>query len=108
MIFTIKTDKLVTEEALKRRWLAAARKKVILYKLGADEIALDNYLAKNYSITLKSLCLAIILNTKIVADKSGLLITQIKNPELERLARLITFGTGKVSGSKILKYAFEY
>lgn len=108
MVFTIPTSEYVTDEALKNRWLAGARRKIALYRFGADEIALDNYLLENYKITLKPLCLAIILNTKVVADKSGLLITQIQKPRFEKLARLITYGTGKINGSKILQFAFEY
>lgn len=108
MTFIVSTDSVVPAETIAIRWRASTKRKIALYPLNATDKILENYLLKNYNISLKILALKILNNTKIMNDKGGKLITIVTNKELEKLARLITFGTGRLYGSNILKFAFKY
>ena len=52
----------------------AARKKILLYHLGANEVILDNYFKKNNNITLKLLCINILFSSKFNVDFNGNII----------------------------------
>jgi hypothetical protein len=67
------------------------------------EKLLDQHLKENYQMTLNHACYLIILNCSLEEVKDTLTIT-IKNKDLDKLARVITFGTGKLSGSRILPF----
>jgi hypothetical protein len=67
------------------------------------EKLLDQYLKENYQITLNHACYLIILNCTVEELKDTLTIT-IKSKELDKIARIITFGTGRLSGSRILPF----
>ena len=84
-----------------------ARLKVLLLRAGAQEIALNNYLLKKYKINLRVLCLNIINNMQFMTDFENNIIAKTKNKDLDKLARLITYGNGQIQGSPILKWALK-
>lgn len=108
MMFIVSTDGTIPAETIALRWRTSTKRKIALYPLNTTDKILENYLLKKYNISLKILALKILNNTKIMNDKGGKLITVITNKEIEKLARLITFGTGRLYGSNILKFAFKY
>lgn len=84
-----------------------ARIKIIKCKIGAKEKQLDRFLLKNYNAGLKPLCLWILKNMKFNSDLDDNIIVTIRDPELDQLARLITYGNGRMQGSSILKKAIS-
>ena len=89
----------------KVRAFKAAKNKILLYKFGADEKILDHYLKQHSHITLKLLCLNILFHTKFYSDLDGKLVISIDD-KWDRYAKLITYGNGRMNGSKILIRAF--
>ena len=84
-----------------------ARLKVLLLRTGAQEAALNTYLLKKYHISLKVLCLNILNNMQFMNDFNNNIVAKTKNKDLDKLARLITYGNGEVQGSPILKWALK-
>ena len=83
-----------------------ARTKLACYPRNATEIALNQYLLKHYKYTLIEACLALIGACTITTDFNGSLIISWPKKAFNNLATLITFGTGRLVGSPILKCLF--
>ena len=49
----------------------------------------------------------ILTNSYIMQNYNGELVIKIQNPRLEKMARFITFGDGKIQGSQILRFAYH-
>ena len=85
-----------------------ARMVVLLASKYSTEKLLDKYLRENYNKGLVETCLDIIDGADYLTDTTNNVIITFRNKELNKLASLITFGTGgKIQGSNILKLAFE-
>lgn len=80
--------------------------RLMAFPRATTEKLLDTYLRDQYQITLTYACYSIILKCKIEEIKDELVVT-ISDPQLDKLARMITFGTGKLSGSQILAFALN-
>ena len=83
-----------------------SKQKVYLYKNGATEIILNNYLKENYNIPLKAACILITSNAKAYID-DNIIIYKVIDKKLSDLANLITYGNLELKGSNILKAAFK-
>lgn len=79
-----------------------ARRALRYYPIRSNEILLNKYLIEHYKLTLKMVCLKIILKSCYSKSKDKIIIT-IFDKKLDDLAHLITFGNGRVQGSKILQ-----
>ena len=77
------------------------------YPVHASTTMLDNYLNQQYKISLKDLCIKILINATFYKDNEGNLIILFKDPKYDKLARLITYGTGAIPGCPILKVALN-
>lgn len=82
-----------------------ARRVIYLWHYTPTDIVLNQYLLDNYKISLKNACLAIIMKCSVNSNFNGDMIITIIDKQLDALAELITFGTGKIKGSDILKVA---
>ena len=80
-----------------------ARLKLTLHRLGPSELLLSRYLQEQYGMTLKAACIQILQNAQFHVNFRQEIIVTIPNPELNKLAKIITYGTGTVAGSRILK-----
>ena len=80
-----------------------ARLKLALYRMGLAETLISRYLQENYNMTLKTACMAIIQNARYDLNIERDLIITIPDPELNKIAKLITYGTGVLAGSHILR-----
>lgn len=80
-----------------------ARLQLILHSFGPSEVLLSRYLQENYGINLRKACLDILLNTRYNLNFRHEIIVTIPDPALNHLAKIITYGTGKVAGSHILQ-----
>lgn len=108
MIFTTKINNLYYAKHFKGYIRKIALQKLIYFPQKATEKALDQYLKNNYKITLNFACRLIALKCKISYEQetNSYIITTVDN-YIDKLARLITFGTSKINGSKILRFMFE-
>ena len=79
---------------------------VLLYRKAATEQQLDKYLLEKYHTPLITACINIIMHSKYSLNYQGDIIINPVSKKLDELASIITFGTGKLQGSKILRYAF--
>ena len=84
-----------------------ARMQLALYKYTTADIKLDSYLQHTYNITLREACKKIIYNATFSLNLQQEIIVTITDPELNHLARIITYGTGKLLGSKIIRQVFK-
>ena len=75
------------------------------YPLRASEALMDTYIQQQYKTSLKNLCVKLLLDLTFYEDDSGNLILLFKNPKSDAIARLITYGNGVISGSRILQTA---
>jgi hypothetical protein len=58
-------------------------------------------------MSLKNLCIKLLLSTTFYTDKEDNLVILFKNPKDDKLARLITYGNGVIHGSSILRDMFR-
>lgn len=107
MIFTVKSTMTVPVEILKGKLLINAKFYIDNYPMRVSETLLENVIRKDYKISLKTACRYLLLNADIYKNNEGNLIILFKNPYWDKLARLITYGNGKVPGCKILQTAFS-
>ena len=105
MYFSFKVTE--PQDITKLQWKYYARKNIILYAMKSNEILLNRYLLKTYNISLKYACLVLLIESKQSFDQEKNMYIYWIDKKYEKLARLITFGTGKVPGSKILQKAFK-
>lgn len=102
MFFRCKSTSADTDLAI-YRVRRKARLRLTLYRIGPTELLLSRYLTENHNITLKAACLKILQDARFTMNVQKEIIITIPDPELNELAKLITFGTGKLIGSNILK-----
>lgn len=107
MIYTINTSsynsyyKAFIKDSLKLN----AFKRLNYFPMQVTEKLLDKYLKENYQMTLKYTCYLIILNCRVDESKEEIVVSML-DKKLDRLARIITFGTGKLLGSRIIPFIF--
>lgn len=108
MTYTINLSKYTKayRALIKPKFKFNALSRLHAFPQNTTEKLLDQHLKENYQMTLLYACYLIILNCKIEEIKDTLTIT-VTNPKLDTLARIITFGTGKVAGSRILPFIFQ-
>ena len=94
-------------DAFKASILSKARKKIRLYKTGANEIGLNKYFYKNYGCSLKTMCIHILFNCKFMVNGDNEVIVKMPDRRIDNLATFITFVNGRLQCSNILKYAFS-
>lgn len=107
MVFTINTKQYnqIYKKLLKSKIKRNAIKRLNNFPMNTTEKLLNNYLKENYKMTLLYACYVVILKSNIEETEEELQII-IKDKQLDKLARIITFGTGKVLGSRILPFVF--
>ena len=91
---------------MKPKLKLTAFRRLNAFPINTTEKLLDQYLRENHQVTLKYACYLIILNCTVEEQRDELVIT-IANKKLDKLARLITYGTGRISGSRILPFLFN-
>lgn len=107
MLFSVTNNKYLSPDELRTETMLNAYFIIKNYPLKASDTLLDEYLQQHYKITLKDLCIKLLLSLTFYKDDSGNLVLLFKNPRDDAMARLITYGTGPVIGSQILKLALN-
>mgnify|MGYP003312872951 CR=1 FL=1 len=77
------------------------------YSLKASDTIMDQYIQQQYKISLKDLCVKLLLDLTFYVDDTGNLVLLFKNPKSDSLAQLITYGNGAIPGSRILQTALS-
>lgn len=107
MFFNVLNEKYLSPEQLRISTLMDAYFIIQNYPLHASDIILDRYIQQQYKVSLKNLCIKLLLNLTFYKDNSGNLILMFKNPKYDTIARLITYGNGAIPGSRILQTALS-
>lgn len=107
MFFTVTNKKYLSQEQLRINTLIDAYFIIQNYPLHASELILDQFIQKQYNVSLKNLCIKLLLSLTPYKDDSQNIILLFKNQKDDALARLITYGNGAIPGSKILKIALN-
>lgn len=106
MFYSIKLTPTISAERAKVKARFIARKSIIMYDLKADELVLNKYIQEKYNTDLKNMCLKLLKEASYIASVDELII-KFKDTEADKLARFITYGNGKIKGSKILRDIFR-
>ena len=88
---------------LKKGFKIIALQRLRYFPINTTEKILDEYLKTNFKISLMQACYLIISACKIEEEKDTLVVSML-NTKLDNIARIITFGTGKVLGSRIIPF----
>lgn len=107
MFFTINNNRYLSESQLRADTLLNAYFIIKNYSIHATELALNDYIKQQYNTSLKDLCIKLLLSLTFYRDNKGNFLLLFKNPEHDKLARLITYGNGAIPGSKILQLALN-
>lgn len=105
MFFTIKS-KIANRSFMKLKVLSDAKKIILNHTLKVDEVQLNEFLKKEYNLTLTLACMHLLNHCKVQQDRDNNIIILFESKKLDTLASLITYGNLEVRGSKILKEAF--
>ena len=84
-----------------------ARRRIFLFPMRASEVQLDKYIRQKFKTSLKLLCLQLALKANYNTNTKDEVIVTFVDKKFDDLASLITYGTGKIPGSKILKFALR-
>lgn len=107
MFFTLQNNKYLSPRQFKTSTLMSAYYIVSKYPLKASDKILNDYLQTTYKTSLKNLCIKLLLNISFLKDDEGNFVLLFKDPTLDKLAQLITYGNGAIPGSKILQIALK-
>lgn len=107
MLFTITNKHSLSTTQLRANTLLHAYYIIQRYPLHASELALDNYIQQQYKISLKNMCVKLLLSLTYYIDNDKNLVLLFKDPRYDKIAQLITYGNGVVPGSKILQIALN-
>lgn len=107
MFFTLQNNKYLSPRQFKTSILMSAYYIVSKYSLKASDKILNDYLQITYKAGLKNLCIKLLLNISFLKDTDGNFVLLFKDPALDKLAQLITYGNGAIPGSKILQIALK-
>lgn len=108
MIYTINLSNYTPmyRSVAKSKFKRTAFRRLQMFPLNTTEKLLNAYLQEQYQITLKYACYLILRGCTVEEQQDELLIT-VTDKKLDKLARLITYGTGKISGSRLLSFMFQ-
>lgn len=107
MLFSINNKRRLPKEELQSKTLMSAYFIIKNYPLNAAELVLDKYIQQQYKLTLKNMCIRLLLNLTVYEDKEGNLILLFKDRQHDKIASLITYGNGAIPGSRILQIALK-
>jgi hypothetical protein len=106
MFFKIKNKRYLSTEQLRTNALLDAYYIIQKYPLHASEVILDHYIQQQYKVSLKNMCVKLLLNLTFYKNDAGDLTLMFKDRNYDKIARLITYGNGAIQGSPILQIAF--
>lgn len=107
MLFSISNKRHMPIEQLRTNTLLDAYYLIKHYSLHASELALDRFIKQQYKVSLKDMCIKLLLSLTFHANKDGDLTLLFKDQKYDTIASLITYGNGAIPGSRILRIALK-
>lgn len=107
MFFNIKNKKYLSPEQLRTNTLLDAYFIIQNYPLHASDLILDQFIQQQYRVSLKNMCIKLLLSLTFYKDETGNLLLMFKDPKYDTIASLITYGNGAIPGSRILQIALN-
>lgn len=107
MLFIINNKRYMSIEQLRVNTLLDAYYIIKNYPMHASDLILDQFIQQQYDITLKNICIKLLLSLTFHKDGEGNLVLLFKDSKDDKIARLITYGNGAIPGSKILQIALS-
>ena len=107
MLFTIQNSRYKSAEQLRTDTLLSAYFIIKNYPLHASDSILDNFIQQQYEVSLKNMCIKLLLSLSFHKDEKNNLVLLFRDPKYDKIARLITYGNGAIPGSKILQVALN-
>ena len=107
MLFIIQNKRYMSIEKLRASTLLNAYHTINNYPLKATDLAMDTYIQQQYKMSLKNICIKLLLSLTFYEDDVGNLVLLFKDNKLDSLAGLITYGNGAIPGSRILQTALS-
>jgi hypothetical protein len=107
MLFTIKNSRYKSTEQLRTDTLLSAYFIIKNYPLHASDVILDKFIQQQYEVSLKNMCIKLLLSISFHKDEKNNLVLLFRDPKYDKIARLITYGNGAIPGSKILQVALN-
>lgn len=83
-----------------------AHRRIVKFKMSGDELALDKFIKETYNASLKLMCINLLDHIKVNIN-DGEFTAYFNSKDWDKIAILITYGNGKINGSKILRNAFS-
>lgn len=107
MFFRVTSNFQVPKEIFFYNCLKAAKYIIYNYPFKESERLLDSYIQQHFKMGLRSMCNAVINSLQVSQPAPTELLLTFKDPELDKIARFITYGDGfYYQGSFILLDAF--
>jgi hypothetical protein len=107
MLFSIKNSHYLSIEQLRSNTLINAYFIIQNYPLRATDLPMDKFIQQQYKMSLKNMCIELLLNLTFYRDNSGNLVLLFKDKRYDTIAQLITYGNGAIPGSRILQMALN-
>lgn len=107
MFFKVNNNRYLSESYLRSSTLMHAYFLIKNYPIRASEKILNDYITQQYKVSLKDMCVKLLLNLTFYKDDKGNLILLFKDPKYDKIARLITYGNGAIPGSNILQLSLN-
>jgi hypothetical protein len=86
--------------------LRGATLAIATYRVTPANKKLNDYLWKEFGLNIKAACSMMVANCKVQKNQSNEIIITFPAKKIDRLASIITYGTGKIQGCSILQDAF--
>lgn len=107
MFFIIKNNMHVSLDQLRNIVLVDAYNIIKDYPMYATDMLMDNYIKQQYGVSLRDMCIKLLLNLTFHKDGTENLVLMFRDKKYDAIANLISYGNGAIPGSKILKTAFS-
>lgn len=106
MYIKLTFDDGVTANLVRGQLIYNAQSNLYCHKWTAVDRLLDKYLKANYKLSLRDACDLLLLRARVSQGQPNEILITFIDRRLDKLASVITYGTGKIPGSNILKEAF--
>jgi len=107
MFFKVNNNRYLSEEYLHTNTLMHAYFLIKNYPIRASEKILNDFITQQYKMSLKDMCIKLLLNLTFYKDDNGNIILLFKDQKYDKIAQLITYGNGAIPGSKILQLSLN-
>lgn len=106
MVFRV-TSPIINKQRYSFWIIRGANIVIATYKIKPAQKQLNDYIWKEYGLTLKAAAALVVTNCRMQKNQSNEIIVTFPSKKIDNLAALITYGDGKIQGCSILTDAFS-